>query len=176
MRTITHGIMGIISVAVLLGGMLLVAPLGSEAEASGKKYIKKFFENHVSNKDLEGDHQMLKDWIDKIEDNQTLILEKLDNLPAGGGGGGGTVGPCDMPPVWDEHTANAPARFVSVFGGTAYCDQDTGIVWESSPGDTTFPPDDAVDSTDKVNWDTARRYCLNKNVGGAEGWRLPSVV
>ena len=199
MRTITRGLIGSISVAMLLGSMTLVTPLGYEAEASGKKhgkqYVKKYVKKHIkeyfgnhgghyddgpppesgpTNTDIEALILMLKDQNDMVKDQLTTLQTTVDNLPTGGGGG--TAGPCDVPPVWDENIADATTRFVSVLGGTAYCDQETGVVWEASPGDTSFPADAVVDSTDTVNWDTARGHCLNKSVGGTEGWRLPSVV
>ncbi|MBX3331097.1 MAG: DUF1566 domain-containing protein [Nitrospira sp.] len=60
---------------------------------------------------------------------------------------------------------NLPAaqRFVTAFPG-AVLDKNTGLVWEQAP-DATFQI-----------WDTAKRGCLVKNVGGTMGWRLPSVV
>jgi hypothetical protein len=43
-------------------------------------------------------------------------------------------------------------------------DNSTGLVWEQSPSATTS------------DWISARISCINKNVGGMRGWRLPSVA
>jgi len=42
-------------------------------------------------------------------------------------------------------------------------DQNTGLVWEKSPQTVT------------ATWNGARFTCINKNVGGQKGWRLPSI-
>jgi hypothetical protein len=49
------------------------------------------------------------------------------------------------------------------FNNEAVLDRETGLVWEKSP--STVPQD----------WSTARATCINKNVGGRKGWRLPAV-
>ncbi len=172
MGTVKLAVMGLVSVVFLIGGVTMITPFGSEADAGGKKFFKKYLKNHVSNKDLELDHDKLGEWLDKIE-------EKLDNLPSGGGG---TAGPCDVPPVWDEDIDNSQAnnRFVpalinpNTLFPTAYCDKETGLTWEARPGDTDNDQD--VDFDDILLWDKARRYCANKEVGGKKGWRLPSFA
>jgi hypothetical protein len=64
---------------------------------------------------------------------------------------------------WD--TNNLPAsRFTKAFTG-AVLDKNTGLVWEQ-----------ATSGTATYSWYNANSYCLNKNVGGTAGWRLPSVV
>lgn len=70
---------------------------------------------------------------------------------------------------WDQNLPSA-SRFTTVFTG-AVRDNNTGLVWEQAPDDTLrlwqsvfFPPWAATD------------YCVNKEVGGTAGWRLPSVV
>jgi hypothetical protein len=50
------------------------------------------------------------------------------------------------------------------FQGAAVRDNNTGLVWEKSPLETTS------------DWSGARMQCAEKNVGGTRGWRLPSVV
>ncbi len=45
-------------------------------------------------------------------------------------------------------------------------DNNTGLVWEQSPAIITPGP----------TWSDARIKCVDKNVGGTRGWRLPSVV
>jgi hypothetical protein len=66
---------------------------------------------------------------------------------------------------WDQ---NLPAaqRFVilAAFNNDAVLDKNTGLVWEKSPATTANP------------WGLARSTCLNKNVGGQKGWRLPAIA
>jgi hypothetical protein len=66
---------------------------------------------------------------------------------------------------WDKNLPSA-TRFTVLtdFGGAAVRDNNTGLVWEQ-----------AVDATPRT-WSQARNICVNKNVGGTEGWRLSSVV
>ena len=88
----------------------------------------------------------------------STILDKLDQVLAAIGGiqeGNHTL-------RWDTNNPSA-ARFVTAFPG-AVLDKNTGLVWEQAP-DATFR-----------NWVGATDYCVNKNVGGTVGWRLPSVV
>jgi hypothetical protein len=61
---------------------------------------------------------------------------------------------------------SAAQRFVVLaeFNNEAVLDKQTGLVWEQAP-DTNSQP-----------WPSAAQYCVNKNVGGTVGWRLPSVV
>ena len=49
--------------------------------------------------------------------------------------------------------------------GAAYCDRQTGLVWEQSP------------DTERLIWRFALEDCLNRTVGenGQKGWRLPSI-
>lgn len=66
---------------------------------------------------------------------------------------------------WSNVIPNANRRFIVLadFSNQAVLDRETGLVWEQSPDTTTR------------DWATARHYCVNKNVGGRRGWRLPSV-
>jgi hypothetical protein len=68
---------------------------------------------------------------------------------------------------WDKVLPVAQ-RFVilAAFNNQAVRDNETGLVWERSP-DMTIPT---------VEWEDSRRACVNKNIGGRKGWRLPSVV
>jgi len=77
-----------------------------------------------------------------------------------------------MPPVktvaiqnWDRNLASS-SRFtiLAEFNNQAVRDNNTGLVWERAPDGTTR------------SWSDATLYCLNKNVGGTSGWRLPSVI
>ena len=65
---------------------------------------------------------------------------------------------------WDENlTGTARFTVLSAFGGAAVRDNNTGLVWEQTAGFVA------------IIWGTATHYCVNKNVGGTVGWRLPSV-
>jgi hypothetical protein len=93
------------------------------------------------------------------------ILDKLDKIldliKSGGQDGNHTL-------RWDTNHPSA-SRFTTAFPG-AVLDRNTGLVWEQAP-----------DATVRV-WSSileplgARNYCVNKNVGGTRGWRLPSVA
>jgi hypothetical protein len=65
---------------------------------------------------------------------------------------------------WDR-VLPAAQRFVVLaeFNNEAVLDKETGLVWEKAP-----------DNSDR-QWFPARDYCINKNVGGRKGWRLPSI-
>ena len=63
MGTVRQVLIGIFSVVFLVGGVTMVTPFGSEAEAGGKYKRHK----RVSHKDLAKDHKKLGEWIDKIE-------------------------------------------------------------------------------------------------------------
>ena len=88
------------------------------------------------------------------------ILAKLNN--SGGGGGAG-----NYVMRWDTRNASA-SRFTVLtdFDGAAVRDSNTGLVWEQSQ----------LMGTPGSPWTDARLQCLNKNVGGTRGWRLPSVA
>lgn len=66
---------------------------------------------------------------------------------------------------WSNIIPNASRRFVVLldFTNAAVLDRETGLVWEKSP------------AIAGVDWSTASYECLNKNVGGRKGWRLPSA-
>lgn len=67
---------------------------------------------------------------------------------------------------WSNVIPNAARRFVVLadFNNEAVLDRETGLVWERSPNlqPTKF-------------WSDGRQVCINKNLGGRRGWRLPSV-
>ncbi len=67
-------------------------------------------------------------------------------------------------PNWDK-ALPAAQRFVllAAFNNDAVRDNNTGLVWEKSPQTAT------------ATWNGARFTCINKNVGGQKGWRLPSI-
>lgn len=66
---------------------------------------------------------------------------------------------------WDDKIPNANQRFkvLSEFGDLAVLDKETGLVWERSP------------LTTSGSWSGALSACLNRNIGGRKGWRLPSI-
>ena len=94
------------------------------------------------------------------------ILHKLDKILDAIKGGGGQEGNHTL--RWDTNHPSA-SRFTTAFPG-AVLDKNTGLVWEQAP-----------DATVRV-WSSisqplgARNYCVNKNVGGTRGWRLPSMA
>lgn len=75
--------------------------------------------------------------------------------------------PADHPGVTQNRDKALPAaqRFVilSAFANDAVLDKQTGLVWEKSPQATS------------TRWSVAHRTCIEKNVGGQKGWRLPSL-
>jgi len=74
-------------------------------------------------------------------------------------------GPYYATPSWDQ-TLPASTRWIilSNFNSQAVLDRNTGLVWERSPDETS------------QTWFDARDTCINKNVGGQKGWRLPSIT
>jgi Protein of unknown function (DUF1566) len=57
----------------------------------------------------------------------------------------------------------AASRFILVFNGQAALDQETGLVWEQSP------------STTRYTWPFGANVCLNRDLGGRKGWRVPAI-
>ena len=92
------------------------------------------------------------------------ILNKLDEVlkKLGSAGGGGEEG--NYTSRWDTNKPSA-SRFIVLaeFGNAAVRDNNTGLVWEQAPAAM-------------ATWTDARTQCIDKNVGGTRGWRLPSVV
>jgi len=68
-------------------------------------------------------------------------------------------------PNWDKNLPSA-SRFtvLPAFASKAVRDNNTGLVWEQAPEATLR------------TWGSASSFCLNKNIGNARGWRLPSVA
>ena len=91
------------------------------------------------------------------------VLAKLDGAPVTGSGSGGEVG--NYTTRWDVNHPST-SRFITVFSG-AVMDKNTGLVWDQSP---------IAAPTGPTSWTGARELCLNRAVGNARGWRLPSVV
>lgn len=72
----------------------------------------------------------------------------------------GAIGPCGGAKMGGQ-TFSGVDRFVPVLYGVAYCDRETGIVWETSPSVSAF------------NWAGAISHCTTRQVGGRKGWALP---
>jgi hypothetical protein len=70
-----------------------------------------------------------------------------------------------IPTNWDK-ALPAAQRFALLesFNNDAVRDDNTGLVWEKSPQMVT------------ATWNGARFACINKNIGGQKGWRLPSIT
>ena len=75
-----------------------------------------------------------------------------------------SVGPYYATPSWDQ-TLPAATRFIvlSNFASAAVLDRETGLVWEKVP------------STSFFNWLNASIHCVQLNLGGRKGWRLPTI-
>jgi Protein of unknown function (DUF1566) len=86
----------------------------------------------------------------------TQAGERDDEHHRGGQGGNHTL-------RWDTNHPSA-SRFTTAFHG-AVLDKNTGLVWEQAPDATVF-----------ATRSDAAVACVNRNVGGTRGWRLPSVV
>jgi Protein of unknown function (DUF1566) len=73
-------------------------------------------------------------------------------------------GPYYATPSWDQQLP-ASTRFIvlSNWGSAAVLDRETGLVWERSP------------STTSGDWFAAQTRCINLEVGGRTGWRLPAI-
>ncbi len=72
----------------------------------------------------------------------------------------GGIGRCGGSKMGGQKISGAD-RFVPVLYGVAYCDRETGIVWETSPAVSFF------------NWPGAISHCTTREVGGRKGWALP---
>jgi hypothetical protein len=95
-----------------------------------------------------------------------VLADKGDRDDKGDKGGGSATNLSGVTQNWDKNIPGA-SRFtvLAAFGGEAVRDNETGLVWERSPG-----------GAGPGDWAHATNYCLNTNVGGRGGWRLPSVV
>ena len=84
--------------------------------------------------------------------------------PATPAQGAGAIDLSGVPTNWDKALPSTQ-RFVMLapFNNAAVRDNNTGLVWEKSP------------QMAAVTWNGARFTCINKNVGGQKGWRLPSI-
>jgi uncharacterized protein DUF1566 len=105
-------------------------------------------------------------------------LPLLAGCGQGGSGGSPAALAADPPPPgnptvdlsgvtqnWDKALPSS-SRFVvlAAFNNQAVRDNNTGLVWELSPATTTGV------------WAVATGICINKNVGGQKGWRVPAIA
>ncbi len=76
---------------------------------------------------------------------------------------------------WGDKIDNVSKRFkvLNDFNDEAVLDKETQLVWERSPGETDGIP--GVDKDDRQSWFEARLTCLNREIAGRKGWRLPSI-
>jgi hypothetical protein len=101
-----------------------------------------------------------------------LILSALCGFAANPAGAATTAaGPYYANPSWDQQLP-ASTRFVVLSnwidaahpsGGAAVLDRETGLAWEQSPTASGFV------------WGSAQFHCIELNVGGRTGWRLPTI-
>lgn len=91
-----------------------------------------------------------------------IILDRLDDLQDDVDNLQGALGPCEVPPVWGKKFSAAD-RFVEVLDGDAYCDQETGQVWDRIPDNGT------------TTWIAAFNNCAFHARDGRKGWALPTV-
>ena len=144
-----HFLIGLISVVFACGGLGVVTPKDSAAQAVGiiasQDRVKE--RESVTNKEL-------KDLI-------LMLNEQVANPP--------NKEPCGVPPTWGG-VIPGDERFVPTFVDEdgvahAYCDRQTGLVWEAEPVDTSF------------TWLQARIHCINRTVSwnGQKGGRLPAI-
>lgn len=101
------------------------------------------------------------------------VLHKLDKILDAIKSGGGQDGNHTL--RWDTNNPSA-SRFVvlKAFNNQAVLDKNTGLVWEQAPSGDSIAWKHFPHSNNPDNF--APDTCVNKNVAGTVGWRLPSVV
>jgi Protein of unknown function (DUF1566) len=74
-------------------------------------------------------------------------------------------GPYYATPSWDQQLP-ASTRFIvlSNWGNAAVLDRETGLVWEKAPTPSF-----------SFTWVGASFHCVDLNLGGRTGWRLPAL-
>jgi hypothetical protein len=162
MRIFKSFLMSVVGVGLLCSSLGLVVP---EANAALKSLKNKI----VTNKDLKQLILMLKDQNTMLKEQVTMLKDQIDNLPESE--------PCGVPPTWGGvipgNERFVPTTFVDANGDpAAYCDRETGLVWEAVPSKADFVWGDVENSPAN-----AKRHCLDRRVGtnGQKGWRLPSI-
>lgn len=77
----------------------------------------------------------------------------------------------DVPPSWHQTLPSDDGdvdgcnstRFTCVMGGTAFLDNETGLVWERNPNGLSN------------HWTDAFNHCRGQFTGGRQGWRVPAA-
>lgn len=69
---------------------------------------------------------------------------------------------CDRPVSWNRKFPGNE-RFVPALNGHAYCDLETGLVWEETP------------DPEATYWSNAMSNCTNREIDGRMGWHLATV-
>ncbi len=112
MSIMKRGLIGVFSIMFFLGGVAMVTPFGSEAEAGGYQKLKKY--KWVTTRDLAKDHAKTHEWLEKIEG---MLAE----------------GPVCR--AADDAFTDASGRFVTYPSATPVevCDTTTGKYWEKDP-------------------------------------------
>ncbi len=166
MRKSKFLLMGLLAVAFLCGIVGILQPANSVAADF-------FKDKFVTNKELKDLILMLKDQAVKKSLKDHFVTNKerrdLDLMPNDQAANPPNREPCAVPPTWGG-VIPGDKRFVPTFVdgdgvAHAYCDRQTGVVWEAAPVDTSF------------TWLQARDHCINRTVSwnGQKGGRLPSI-
>lgn len=93
---------------------------------------------------------------EEIHGHIGLPTDKIQAVPRPAGNGR-----CEAPPMIGKPIPGTE-RFVTVLNGGAYCDQETGLVWERFPAGGFF------------DWAGAINHCAALQVAAWKGWSLPS--
>ena len=135
-----------VGVAVLIGGLTMANYGGGVTPAQAHDHLKNPF----------------KQILGKLNEISEMLM-KLSNGASSSSSGGVAV---NYTMRWDTNNPST-SRFTVLadFNSAAVRDNNTGLVWEQNPSTTAA-----------TDWINARFKCVDKNVGGTRGWRLPSVV
>ncbi len=172
-----HRVLQSLTLAVAMAGVAFLVP--ADGAAQGGSALPAHDTNQTSQHNALSGQVTTHDGAQTTQHNAlsqqvTNVQTAVDNLS--------TADHSGPPPAWDMTLlANDPggactsnsSRFTCVLGGAAVRDNETGLVWEQSPGDTNG--DTVVDTNDKLIWKLALSHCVDKNVGGRKGWRLASI-
>ena len=124
-------------------------PIVDQAEAKYRK--EEFFKKRPVHKVVNGNHAMLKESLEILEDNQETIkdwLKKIEEqLPVG-------ISPCGL------HTEEQ--RFVVSEDETEVCDNLTGLNWEKMPDSIFRNHADALSHCSALDLNNNRTYRLPK--------------
>lgn len=98
------------------------------------------------------------------------VREQLARIDAGVSSVGNTIDEiafversrCDRPVSWNRKFPGNE-RFVPALNGHAFCDVETGLVWEEAP------------DPDPTYWRSALVHCANLEIDGRMGWHLPTI-